>query len=207
MRAGQVTEVAVRAAGAATVIAVLAACGASGEGHAPAPAGKTSSGAASNSAPDSDSAPTSSSVQASSEDNQHLLKAGETARGAVADSTVTSLDSEHDDTVWEVHVVAADGTEHEMKVSGDGATVTEGPTAKSDSADEKTDNRSLVETAKIDYREAVTKVTAAVPGRVTELELDTKDGTTVWEADVRDSADAKHKVVIDAGSGEVVSKN
>ncbi|PQM48594.1 hypothetical protein C1Y40_01190 [Mycobacterium talmoniae] len=120
------------------------------------------------------------------------------------DSTVVSIETDNLDTQWEVEVVTADGTKQEVKVSADGSEVTDGPHKKFGS---KTKHRELVDAAKLDYRQAVDKVTQAVPGRITELDLDTEDGVTVWEADVHDSGDAKHEVSIDAGSGDVVSQH
>jgi uncharacterized membrane protein YkoI len=173
--------------GAAAVIAALAGCGGS---EPPAMSGQPSAAA---STPRPDDA------------NQALLNAGEAAQRAVTGSTVISIESESNDTRWEVQVVTADGTEHQVQVSTDGSS--SAPSVKSEGPDDKAKHRNRVEAAKIDYRRAVSAVTRAVPGRITELDLDTHDGTTVWEADVIDSGNTKHEVRIDAESGEVVTQN
>lgn len=44
----------------------------------------------------------------------------------------------------------------------------------------------------------------AVPGTVTEAELDEEDGRLVWELEVYGSDKVWHDVTVDAGSGKVV---
>ncbi|OBI61557.1 hypothetical protein A5667_10810 [Mycolicibacterium fortuitum] len=133
-----------------------------------------------------------------------LRRAGSTATAAVPGSTLISIETERDGR-WEVQVVTADGTEHEMDISSDGATVTMGPTAKSEGEADKAKHRERVQAAHVDYRAAADKILAEVPnGTITELNLDSNNGTTVWEADVTDSSQAKHEVTIDAGSGQVL---
>lgn len=133
-----------------------------------------------------------------------LRGAGSTATAAVPESTLISIETERDGR-WEVQVVTADGTEHEMDVSSDGATVTMGPTAKTEDEADKAKHRDRVQAAQVDYRAAADKVLAEVPnGTITELNLDSNNGTTVWEADVVDDSQTKHEVTIDAGSGQVL---
>ncbi|MDJ0314632.1 PepSY domain-containing protein [Arthrobacter sp. H35-D1] len=136
-----------------------------------------------------------------------LVQAGRTALNAVPDSTVTSLDMEGNGEGWEVEVTAADGTEHEMQVSADGASVLSGPTSEHDDAVDKARHVSRMKAASVDYEAAANKVLSIVPNRtVVELELDDENGTVVWEAEVRESPDAKYSVLIDAGSGELIQK-
>ncbi|WP_280464004.1 PepSY domain-containing protein [Nocardia carnea] len=133
-----------------------------------------------------------------------LYRAGNTATGAVPGSTLISIETERDGR-WEVQVVTADGTEHEMDISSDGATVTRGPTAKTEDEDDKTEHRDRTQAARLDYRAAADKVLTEVPnGTITELNLDGRNGTTVWEADVLDSSQAKQEVTVDAGSGQIL---
>lgn len=133
-----------------------------------------------------------------------LYRAGDTATGAVPGSTLISLETERDGR-WEVHVVTADGTEHEMEISSDGATVTMGPTAKTEDEDDKTEHQDRARAARLDYRAAADTVLTEVPdGTITELNLDGRNGTTVWEADVLDNSQAKHEVTVDAGSGQIL---
>ncbi|MEV2244333.1 PepSY domain-containing protein [Streptomyces sp. NPDC049970] len=60
---------------------------------------------------------------------------------------------------------------------------------------------------RITVDEAVAAALKAVPGTVTEAELDEDDDTarTVWELDVYGSDKAWHDVKVDAGSGKVLS--
>jgi len=139
--------------------------------------------------------------------NQALLAAAGTALEAVPDSTVISIETEHNDTQWEVQVVTADGTEHEVEVSGDGGTIVSGPREKSEDADDRAKHRDRVAAAKLSHADAVEAINDAVPGRITELNLDSENGATVWEADVIDSDDVKHEVTIDAGTGEVLEQD
>ncbi|WP_022887378.1 PepSY domain-containing protein [Glaciibacter superstes] len=147
----------------------------------------------------------SSAPPAGSESQEALLSAGERALTEVPDSTVTAIDSERNGTVWEVHVVTSDGTEYEMDISADGSELVSGPTADADDAEDKAEHLNQVNAAAIDYREAAKRMLAAVPGgRITELELDSEHGKTVWEADVIDKSGAKHSIQIDAGDGSVL---
>lgn len=141
---------------------------------------------------------------ATNTDIDALRRAGGTATAAIPGSTLISIETERDGR-WEVQVVAADGTEHEMDISSDGATVTVGPTAKTEDEADKAKHRERVQAAQVDYRAAADKILAEVPnGTITELNLDSNNGTTVWEADVADSSQTKHEVTIDAGSGQVL---
>lgn len=129
------------------------------------------------------------------------------ARGTVPDSTIYSIESEHDGTQWEVEVLAADGVKHEVEVSADGAAVLTGPIAKPDDTKDVTKHRDRVQAAKLNFRAAVDAITKAVDGRVTELGLDDRDdGPVVGEADVIDSANTVHEVSVDAATGAVVAQ-
>ncbi|OMC37760.1 hypothetical protein A5740_00045 [Mycobacterium sp. GA-1841] len=180
----------VRIAGAATVMAAVVACGGGQSSTASSPVEPGGTGAA---------APTG---------NTALLAAAETVRGTVPDSTVISVESERDNTQWEVQVVTPDGIEHEAEVSADGATVLNSPVAKPEDPKDVAKHRSRLQAAKLDHRAAVDAITKAVDGRITELNLDDRDGgTVVWEADVVDSANALHEVSVDAATGDVVARN
>jgi uncharacterized membrane protein YkoI len=152
-------------------------------------------------------APTQSPPQATAKGNTALLAAAETARGTVPGSTVSSIETERDDTQWEVQVITTDGVEHEVEVSADGTQVLSGPLAKPEDAKDTAKHRSRIQAAKLDFRAAVDAVAKAVDGRITELNLDDRDGTTVWEADVVDPANTLHEVSVDAATGSVVARN
>lgn len=179
----------VRIAGVATVMAAVVACGG---GQSPTASSPVEPGG-------TDAAPA---------DNTALLAAADTVRGTVPDSTVISVESERNNTQWEVQVVTPDGIEHEAEVSADGATVLGSPVAKPEEAKDVAKHRSRLQAAKLDHRAAVDAITKAVDGRITELNLDDRDGgTVVWEADVIDSANALHEVSVDAATGDVVARN
>ncbi|MCX4734778.1 PepSY domain-containing protein [Streptomyces sp. NBC_01363] len=62
-------------------------------------------------------------------------------------------------------------------------------------------------TARVDVADAITAAVKAVPGTVTEAELDDEDGGLVWELDVYGSDKAWHDVTVDAGNGKVLGKH
>lgn len=155
----------------------------------PGTASPSSTGAGANTAP---------SAQA------RLLRAGATAEHAVAYSTLISIETEAGGKQWKAQVVTGDGTEHEVRVSRSGDNVVTGPTTKHEGAQDKAQHRRRVNAAKLNYRQATHKIAAAVSGgRITELNLDTYRGTTVWEADVIASG-TKHSVKLDAKTGKVL---
>ncbi|TXS38102.1 PepSY domain-containing protein [Streptomyces sp. OR43] len=62
-------------------------------------------------------------------------------------------------------------------------------------------------TARVSAGEAAASAVRAVPGTVTEAELDDEDGGPVWELDVYGSDRVWHDVTVDAGNGEVLGKH
>ncbi|MFE7107674.1 PepSY domain-containing protein [Streptomyces sp. NPDC057575] len=62
-------------------------------------------------------------------------------------------------------------------------------------------------TARVDVKGAVAAAVEAVPGTVTEAELDDDDGGLVWELDVYGSDKVWHDVTVDAGNGKVLGKH
>lgn len=135
---------------------------------------------------------------------QALLRAGETALAKVSGSTVVAIEREGD-RGWEVEVVTRDGEKYELEVSADGREVLRGPQRHDKDPADQDRHRKLVQAAELDYRAAARKIAVAVPGTITELELDSERGKTVWEADVVDGSGTKRVVIIDAVSGEVLS--
>ncbi|MGW1409309.1 PepSY domain-containing protein [Streptomyces sp. NPDC002403] len=63
------------------------------------------------------------------------------------------------------------------------------------------------DTARVGVQEAIAAAVEAVPGTVTEAELDDEDGGLVWELDVYGSDKAWHDVTVDAGNGKVLGKH
>lgn len=62
-------------------------------------------------------------------------------------------------------------------------------------------------TARVTVGDAVEAAVRAVPGTVTEAELDDEDGRLVWELDVYGSDKAWHDVTVDPGNGKVLGKH
>ncbi|MGH3634325.1 PepSY domain-containing protein [Mycobacterium sp.] len=184
----------IRAVSIGAVLVALAGCGNSGNTSAPSATTTTTSGA-SWSRPDAPPDP------------RTLLRTGATAVATVPNSTLIFIESETDDAgTWKVQVVTPDGTEQQMKIGVDGFTVLVGPTPKNDSAADKAEHRNLVQAAHLDYQAAVNKTLAALPnGSITKLNLDQKNGTTSWDADVWDVNLVEHQVTINAASGELVA--
>ncbi|WP_405716638.1 MULTISPECIES: PepSY domain-containing protein [unclassified Streptomyces] len=62
-------------------------------------------------------------------------------------------------------------------------------------------------TARVDVKDAAAAAVKAVPGTVTEAELDDEDGGLVWELDVYGSDKVWHDVTVDAGNAKVLGKH
>ncbi|MFF8915116.1 PepSY domain-containing protein [Streptomyces sp. NPDC015032] len=62
-------------------------------------------------------------------------------------------------------------------------------------------------TARVTVGDAVAAAVGAVPGTVTEAELDDEDGGLVWELDVYGSDQVRHDVTVDAGNGKVLGEH
>lgn len=139
-----------------------------------------------------------------SQDNQALMDAGDLALQQVQDSTLISIETENNETEWEVQVVTSDGVEHEMNISADGTEVVKKPKTKDEGEGDKLKHQDRVKAAKIDFKQAAKKITDEVKGgRITELNLDGEGSKTVWEADVKVDSE-KRSLQIDAGSGDVL---
>ncbi|MFE3454299.1 PepSY domain-containing protein [Nonomuraea sp. NPDC059194] len=139
-------------------------------------------------------------------DGADLRRAGEAATAAVPGSTLITIETEEGGRLWEVQVVDANGTEHEMDVLTGTGRIASGPTAKTEDEADRAKHRERLQGAKLDYAQAAEKVESAVAGgRITELDLDTYRGATVWEADVVDSSGTKHELKVDADKGTIVS--
>ncbi|WP_113834024.1 PepSY domain-containing protein [Blastococcus sp. TF02-09] len=150
----------------------------------------------------------SSSSSAAGGPSVSLEDAGAAALQAVPDSTVTTIETERGGTIWEVQVVTSDGTEQQVDVDAETGDVVDGPTAETDSDADKAKHRDRVAAAELDYRAAAEIMRTTVPGaQITELDLDSEAGRTVWEADLVEANNTKHEVTIDAASGEVLQNN
>ncbi|MER6103460.1 PepSY domain-containing protein [Streptomyces sp. NPDC001832] len=82
--------------------------------------------------------------------------------------------------------------------------------ALSDDDSHENDTRSSAasgSTARVTVGDAVASAVGAVPGTVTEAELEDEDGGLVWELDVYGSDKVWHDVTVDAGNGKVLGKH
>jgi uncharacterized membrane protein YkoI len=138
--------------------------------------------------------------------NPALLRAGALAEREVPHSTLSSIEAEGSGSRWEAQVLTPKGAEHTMVVSRHGTRILSGPTTTSESASDRAKHRRRLQDARLDYRQAAERATGAVPmGRITELDLDTYRGQTVWEAEVSPGAGPQHSLKIDARTGDVLA--
>ena len=138
-----------------------------------------------------------------------LEEAAAVAVKAVDDSSLLTIETAPGRTIWEATVVTRDGTEHEMLIAMSDGSLVDGPTRKADDAEDKAENRALVDGAELDYEEAVRAISDVVGGaKLMELNLDTfDDRLTTWEGDLFPTDGIRYKVTIDAKSGEVLEKD
>lgn len=143
---------------------------------------------------------------AAAADDAAVLAAATTATGAVAGSSLLSLDLEAGG--WEAEVVDADATAFDLALAADGSSVTREAVEDRDDADD-TDDRAeraqLRDSARVDAAGAVTAARGAGPtGTVTGLDLDLSAGTAVWEVQLDEDSAGEQTVTVDAASGEVL---
>lgn len=172
-----------------------------------------SDGAAGSSASGAQAAGTGTATAASAAPNAALLAAVDTARDAVGAAggtgggaaTVLSVEQERNGSAYEVVLVTADGTEHEVHTDATGETVDGTPRTETTDADDRAEDDRFVEAADLSVADAVSAVEDLHAGTITELGLDDHLGAVVWESEVRDTSGTTYSVRLDAGSGEVVS--
>ncbi|MEU7857111.1 PepSY domain-containing protein [Nonomuraea sp. NPDC049141] len=133
-----------------------------------------------------------------------LEEVAQAALKAVPGSTLVSMEAEENGGLWEVRVVDAKGTEHQMDIGAGTAKVVSGPSAEDDDSADKTEYLDRIKAAKLDYQQAAGKIATAVPGgRITELNLDSHQDKIVWEVDVVTSDGKKQNMTVDAIDGTV----
>ncbi|MFI6599257.1 PepSY domain-containing protein [Nonomuraea sp. NPDC050536] len=138
-------------------------------------------------------------------DTADLEKAGAAAMNAVQGSTILSVQAENDGKVWEIQLAGPDGTEHVLEVDTAGKALSE-PRVKDTSSAEKARVVGLVKDAKQTFKDAVKKVSAAVPqGEITHISLDryNDNNALVWDADVIGPGETWHGVKVNAEDGTV----
>lgn len=192
------------AAVAPLLLVTLAACGDDDSSDANKSA-DSNTASASMSPSMSDSASMSPSGPATSEAGT-LGVAAATARGAVADSTVFSVDQQ-DNGEWEVTLVTGDGSEQDVTVSSDGRSVTAGPVEDTDD-DGKADREERVRLLGVPVKvEAAVRAAAesdAGDGEPTGADLDEEKGTAVWEVQFGEDSPDGVTLIVDANTGLVL---
>lgn len=145
-----------------------------------------------------------SAADAESGPNADLLAAAKTALAELPDGVLTSIESENNDTQWEVKIIDSAGSKYELIVSRDGATMSDGPREQNISDNDKQKYLDHVSAAKLSYLDAVAALENHISdGMIDELELDTENGVLVWEADVYGSDGSKNELLVDAATGVV----
>lgn len=128
-----------------------------------------------------------------------VLAALDTAARAVPNGSPYDVESETRDNqqVWEIKV-ASNGEEHTVYVSADGANVVE--QRKHDSPD---DDVAKVGQATVNASTALQTAAAAQGGVFDEMEIDTHQGTLVWEVEFQNGATGT-TVYVDARTGAII---
>lgn len=136
---------------------------------------------------------------------KRLVEVGQAALKAVPGSTLVSMETEENGSLWEVRVVDANGTEHQMDIESGTAKVVSGPSAEDDDdSGDKAEYLDRIKASKLDYKQAAGKIAEAVrDGRITELNLDSHRNKIVWEADVVTPDGNKQNMTVDATNGTV----
>lgn len=121
------------------------------------------------------------------------------AEEAVAGGQVFEIDRKDVGDGWEVKLAVED-REQEVEVSADGQEVT--PQESDDELDQQ-DRENLAQ-VQIPLEGAVRTALEEVEGTVDGAQLDTEDGTTVWEVDIDDDQGTSVDVYVNVDNGSVL---
>ena len=138
-----------------------------------------------------------------------LEDAAAVAVKAVDNSSLLTIETELNRTIWEATVVKRNGTEHEMLIAKSDGSFFDGPTKQADDAEDKAENRRLVRAADLGYEKAARAIADSEPkARLLELSLDMyKDRIPSWEGHLYGTDGIWYSVTIDARSGDVLEKD
>ena len=148
--------------------------------------------------------------------------------------TISSIELDDEDgfVVWEVDITQADGTMVEVLVDAGDVSITALEVEDADEADifgtikapaeteeaeaadggpeelaqDKAETDALAKLATVSEQEATKAASDAVPGTVSQIQLDDEDGFVVWEADVTQADGTVVEVLIDAGDASVLAQ-
>ena len=126
------------------------------------------------------------------------------ARTALAevDGTVVEVGREPD--AWDVVVVTGDGSEHEIDLSADAATVTRHRVeTAADDPDDAAERRRLLGVP-VDLVTALETALAEVDGTVSAVGLSEDGGVVSWEVELDEETPDAATVAVDARTGEVL---
>jgi len=142
---------------------------------------------------------------------------------AEANGTVQEVELESEDgiPVYEVKLVAASGSETEITVHANDGTVLETESEEDDGMEEddeveeddemeddemEEDDESVAsDTVSLSEQEAIDTATAEASGTVAEVELESEDGTPVYEIELAASGGAETEVTVHANDGTVLN--
>ncbi len=118
------------------------------------------------------------------------------------------LDEEDGNVVYEVDVIARDGTDTEVIVdAGNGKILAQEVDKDADEAKaDKAEQAKLEKLAKIDANAASKAATDKVPGTADKVELDEEDGKVVYEVDVTAKDGTQSEVLVDATNGKILAE-
>ncbi|MEX5257729.1 PepSY domain-containing protein [Kocuria arenosa] len=121
------------------------------------------------------------------------------AEEAVTGGQVFELDRKDDEDGWEVKLAVGD-REKEVDVAQDGSEVT--PQEGDDQLDQE--DRERIAQVQVPMEDAVRTALDEVDGTLDGAQLDTEDGTTVWEVDIDDPDGTSVDVYVNVANGSVV---
>ncbi|WP_067462391.1 PepSY domain-containing protein [Actinomadura macra] len=116
------------------------------------------------------------------------------------------LDDEGGRAVWEIDLLARDGTWRDVTVdAGSGRVAAGRADHDGDEGDDRGDpaTAAALRAAKITASSAAGTALRTVPGTVTSVDFGQRQGKPVWEVDVTDAAGTEHEIVLDAGTAEL----
>lgn len=121
------------------------------------------------------------------------------AEESVAGGQVFEIDRKDAGDGWEVKLAVED-REQEVEVSADGQEVT---AQESDDELDQQDRENLAQ-VQVPLEDAVRTALEEVEGTLDSAQLDTEDGTTVWEVDIDDDQGTSVDVYVNVDNGSVL---
>ena len=140
----------------------------------------------------------------------NLRKSAELSRNQAEESALnevpgdvvgTELDDEYGAAVYQVDILANDGSLHEVEVDASGGDILSHTTEDQDDAAE---TRSLQERTSVSWEDAERSALGRFPGEVQGIELDDEDGRVVYNVEILGDDGNLHEATVDAASGDVL---